>query len=140
MDDMVNCSHCSLRPSHCRGLCYGCYRKLLRYGDPAGGRHSAVLLLWLEASVATSDRSTCWEWPFSRLHGYGQVGGRKATHVALELDGRPRPSDDLIALHSCDNPPCVNPDHLRWGTHRDNASDRGERGRTRNQWTGRLAS
>lgn len=34
----------------------------------------------------------------------------------------------MQALHSCDNPPCVNPHHLRWGTNRENALDRAERG------------
>jgi hypothetical protein len=32
-------------------------------------------------------------------------------------------------LHSCDNPPCVNPRHLRVGTGKDNADDMRVRGR-----------
>ncbi|MCY0957741.1 HNH endonuclease [Streptomyces sp. H27-H5] len=55
-------------------------------------------------------------------------GKRLATHVALEVDGRPRPGN-LHALHSCDTPSCVNPAHLRWGTNADNVKDRGRRGR-----------
>jgi len=44
------------------------------------------------------------------------------------------PSDieGKLVLHSCDNRVCVNPDHLRLGTHRDNVSDMDKRGR-RNQ-------
>lgn len=34
-----------------------------------------------------------------------------------------------LVLHSCDNPPCVNPRHLRIGTAKDNADDRDSRGR-----------
>jgi len=37
----------------------------------------------------------------------------------------------MMVLHSCDNPPCVNPGHLRIGTSTDNAADRAERRRGR---------
>lgn len=36
----------------------------------------------------------------------------------------------LWVLHSCDNPPCCNPDHLRLGTPADNSADMVRRGRT----------
>ena len=36
---------------------------------------------------------------------------------------------NLLILHSCDNPPCVNPRHLRAGTALDNAQDMVSRGR-----------
>lgn len=78
----------------------------------------------------------CWNWTGSKnAQGYGFIADRtgagkklRATHVALELSGRPRPANAL-ALHSCDNPQCVNPDHLRWGTPKDNVRDCIERGR-----------
>jgi hypothetical protein len=77
----------------------------------------------------------CWPWKGGHNGaGYGMLRvdkvHRLATHVSRELDGRPRPSDGLFALHACDNPTCVNPHHLRWGTRSDNARDAIERGQT----------
>lgn len=76
----------------------------------------------------------CWGWTGARDgHGYPQmrVEGRcvNATHVSLYLAGERRPSTESCALHSCDNPECSNPAHLRWGTMRENTRDAMERGR-----------
>lgn len=65
---------------------------------------------------------------------YGQigVGGRKidVTHrVAYKLAKGEIP-DGLVVRHSCDNPPCVNPDHLLVGTFADNSGDMVDRGRS----------
>lgn len=76
----------------------------------------------------------CWIWlGYKMPSGYGTFRheGRKAmaTHAALEFDGRARPSPEHFALHSCDNPSCVNPDHLRWGLQQENVDDMCQRGR-----------
>ena len=76
----------------------------------------------------------CWLWSGScDRRGYGQlrVEGklRFASHISLELDGRPRPFPDACARHKCDFPPCVNPDHLEWGTRKENTADAIKRGR-----------
>ncbi|ACI54430.1 hypothetical protein Rleg2_1136 [Rhizobium leguminosarum bv. trifolii WSM2304] len=69
----------------------------------------------------------CWPWHGELSHnGHPRFwfSGKKvfATHIALLLAGKPR-VDDKHALHSCDVPSCVNPNHLRWGTNRDNIHD-----------------
>lgn len=77
----------------------------------------------------------CWPWlAFLCRGGYGRVRFKNvrtaATHISLEIDGRPRPpAPGDHALHSCDNRKCVNPAHLRWGTHQDNMRDMIQRGR-----------
>lgn len=53
-----------------------------------------------------------------------------AHRVAYEIANGPIP-DDLWVLHSCDNPPCCNPSHLRVGTYKDNVRDRVERDRSK---------
>jgi HNH endonuclease len=59
-------------------------------------------------------------------HGYGQLRidgrARPATHIALELAGRPVPAG-LRACHHCDNPLCANAQHLFVGSQRDNVAD-----------------
>ncbi len=75
----------------------------------------------------------CWEWAAGRdKDGYGRFRLGVKHEVASRLvcaavNGGPSPGD--LCLHSCDNPPCVNPDHLRWGTTLENAADMVSRGR-----------
>lgn len=37
--------------------------------------------------------------------------------------------DDLVVMHTCDNPRCINPEHLKLGTGLDNVKDRQSKGR-----------
>lgn len=75
-------------------------------------------------------------WPFMGYcdprSGYGCVGrGRaikKAHRVAYAL-ANGGIDESLDVLHSCDNPPCCNPDHLSQGTHADNMRDMVQRDR-----------
>lgn len=70
----------------------------------------------------------CWGWNGATdPRGYGKLGINKktriATHIALEVDGRPRPSNNHCACHKCDNPECTNPRHLWWGSRSENTRD-----------------
>lgn len=52
----------------------------------------------------------------------------RATHQALIVHGTAVPYRAMV-LHSCNNPPCVNPAHLRVGSALDNADDMRRSGR-----------
>jgi hypothetical protein len=52
-----------------------------------------------------------------------------AHRLAWEYAYGPIP-DGLQVLHRCDNPPCINPEHLWLGTNVDNMADRQRKGRT----------
>ncbi len=71
---------------------------------------------------------SCWNWTASlNSKGYGQLmmtGGRPslAHRIAWELTNGPI-DGGVHVLHRCDNPLCVNPDHLFLGNQRDNMTD-----------------
>jgi hypothetical protein len=73
----------------------------------------------------------CWEWRGTvTSHGYGTFsfnGNHIRTHrYSYELHDGSIPTGFAV-LHSCDNPRCCNPSHLRLGTAADNARDRQDR-------------
>jgi hypothetical protein len=75
----------------------------------------------------------CWLWTARKTpQGYGRFGyqgeNRLAHRVAFELFKAPFASG-LHVLHRCDNPGCVNPDHLFLGTNAANVEDKVSKGR-----------
>lgn len=83
--------------------------------------------------IMPEPNSGCWLWTGELHHtGYGILRygrkSRRATHVSLALIGIEVPAG-LMALHRCDNPPCVNPAHLFVGDHRANALDAKQKNR-----------
>jgi hypothetical protein len=70
----------------------------------------------------------CWEWLGAKdSWGYGTFTYRYKQYgshrFALQLDQNIEIPSNLQVLHSCNNPSCCNPSHLRIGTQKDNIQD-----------------
>jgi hypothetical protein len=74
----------------------------------------------------------CWLWTGCTRSGYGlfRVGKKmvSAHRWIYEQENGPIPEGALLR-HTCDNPPCVRPDHLIAGSYGDNNRDMRERDR-----------
>lgn len=88
--------------------------------------------LW--SRIEVNESSSCWEWqgPVNRK-GYGSINGhyprREFVHRLSWMWSKGEIPTDLCVLHKCDNPRCVNPEHLFLGSLIDNALDRDRKGR-----------
>lgn len=139
----VGCKVSGCDKSHqAQGFCQHHYERWLYFGDPLREPpkgHSAnpwqiddpdfEQFFW---SKTVRTKKGCLEWSGAREQsGYGHITlGRKRvkTHrVAWQLANGREPVLDV--LHHCDNPPCINPEHLYEGTDADNVRDCMERGR-----------
>lgn len=83
-------------------------------------------------------KEICWIWTASKDrdgYGYFQVNGKacKAHRVSYAFSHGEIPHGMLVC-HRCDNPSCVNPDHLFLGTSRDNMQDKVTKGRMVGNW------
>lgn len=80
---------------------------------------------------------SCWLWIGGQSKGYGQLKIDKkrvyAHRFSFEYHNDMILLPSQLLLHSCDNPACVNPQHLRIGSHLDNTTDMIERGRFPNK-------
>lgn len=102
---------------------------------------------WSKVSRKDAGRDDCWQWMGARDEkGYGRfrISCRpsmiyQAHRVSWMLANRRWPRADRMVLHSCDNPSCVNPRHLREGTAQDNQDDIDARGRRRRRLRGHWA-
>lgn len=82
----------------------------------------------------TVPETGCWLWlgawdvdGYGKMGGYGSISGHR---ISYEMFNGPIP-EGFMVCHTCDTPPCVNPQHLFAGTATDNARDRERKGRSR---------
>ena len=97
-------------------------RFTLRRNDP----------FWRLINSATIGQG-CWNWTaYKNNEGYGRLraGGEKVLAHRLSYSiFKGEIAEGLFVCHTCDNPACINPEHLFLGTHQDNVSDCVAKGR-----------
>lgn len=85
-------------------------------------------LFW--AKVDKNGPNGCWVWNgYCQKFGHGWTRFGLAHRYAWEQLRGVVPEGQFV-LHKCDNPPCVNPDHLYVGGRQDNQNDMANRGRS----------
>lgn len=119
------------KPVKNRGWCNAHYLRWLRHSDPLGGgvNRDGTVLEWLRnAAACRSD--DCLIWPFARnsVNGYpvAYVDGKVvlvSRYICRLAHGEP-PSR-YVARHKCGNGKlgCINPNHLHWGTKKEDVQD-----------------
>lgn len=112
----------------------------LRYMDRRVDSEDFKARFWAKVTVAGEDQ--CWLWAgATEMSGYGYmwIVNNKSESLAVKAHRlsfyyqHGDAVDDVCVLHRCDNPPCVNPNHLFPGTRADNNRDRMNKGRNRQQ-------
>ena len=126
------------RPYRTGGFCDMHAQRMRRLGTtdepPTKPRGSLSKRFWRK--VAKGQPNECWEWlGGKRTNGYGQIqeGGKGSgtlsahrTSYSIHFGKIPK---GLVVMHKCDNPSCVNPNHLMLGTHKANILDMINKGR-----------
>jgi hypothetical protein len=97
-------------------------------------RNKAIAAFWLRVDQSgTANDKGCWPWlGATSKAGYGVFcyGDESLAHrVAYTIANGS--AKGIIVRHTCDNPPCVRPDHLIAGSHGDNITDKMRRGRAK---------
>lgn len=116
----------------------GFYCSMSCAGKASHGNKSFEQRFW--EKVDKSNPDGCWHWTgatqtpwgygsFNRGNHNGKSHTDVAHRVSYELTYGEIPQG-LFVCHRCDNPICVNPDHLFLGTHQDNMIDMHQKGRS----------
>lgn len=108
---------------------------MFRRTERSGRQHAQTPLHVRLLNRVICGRTDCWHWcgP-TNAFGYGRITYQGKLSVAHRLSwvafNGPIP-DGLSVLHRCDNPSCINPEHLFLGTYSDNLRDAWAKGRNK---------
>jgi hypothetical protein len=122
------------------GLCYKHYVRLKTHGSVEDKKHSHASIeqrFWRLVDKRSDDE--CWEWKGQILKGgYGRLsagpkgGGAFLAHrLSWQLANKQEIPEKMVVMHKCDNPKCVNPNHLSLGTYMENTWDMISKGRAK---------
>jgi hypothetical protein len=120
-----------------KGYCSKHYQRFNSKGttDDAALKNQASLSIKrrIELNITIVPETNCWDWQKQRdKNGYGvmTVGDKplRAHRIAYE-EFVGKIEDGLHVLHRCDNPSCINPEHLFLGTNAENMKDKVNKGR-----------
>lgn len=75
----------------------------------------------------------CWEWKGAKTTtGYGRLKVNNVAWMAHRYSlflHQGSLGQDTVVMHMCDNPSCINPEHLKEGTQKENMADCKAKGR-----------
>jgi hypothetical protein len=87
----------------------------------------------LENAIKINPENGCHEWQLALSVGYGTISIKnrsyRAHRIAWSVYNEREIPEGMVIMHTCDNPKCINPEHLQLGTVADNNLDKKNKGR-----------
>jgi hypothetical protein len=120
------------------GYCSLHYQRYKKYGDPNRADWKKLKGDTPEEKLKYNykvNEKGCWVWQGSvrKKDGYGSInigqGKTSLVHRLAYTYWKGEIPEGMFVCHHCDNPPCINPDHLFLGTNQDNMNDKMLKGR-----------